>query len=256
MVNISRIKSGIPGLDGLIEGGIPKKAAVIVSGGPGAGKTNLCLQYLYYGATHGEPGVYITFEEDPKELEIAASRFGWNISKLVKENKIVIEKVREAKDVTDLFKKVEQIVKKVKAKRLVIDSLASVTIYATTFESIIKDLPVGARVTDRTLPIVPSEDAIVRRTMYKVIDFLKGLGVTALLPSESEDSQFSRYGIEEFVVDGLIALHYSSIGSKLFGNIEVRKMRKTKHIHGVFDYTIGDKGVKVLPEKGASAIMK
>lgn len=254
-MSVDRLKSGIRGLDELVEGGFPKGSAILVSGGPGAGKTNFCLQYLWYGAMHNEPGVYITFEEDPADLEIVGSRFGWNLSKLQQEKKLVIERFRDINNINNFLDQVKKIVKKTKAQRLVIDSLSSLTICATTFQSILDDLPVGARV-EKNLPLTPSESAIVRRTMYKAIDFLKDMNLTVLLPSESEESKFSRHGVEEFVVDGLISLHYSSIGAKLFGNLEVRKMRKTKHVHGIFDYIMSDKGIEVMSKKKLSTVMK
>ncbi|MDI6807071.1 MAG: ATPase domain-containing protein, partial [Candidatus Aenigmarchaeota archaeon] len=55
---VERTSTGIPGLDKLIEGGYPKGSVVLVSGGPGTGKTLLGLQFIYQGAKANEPGVY------------------------------------------------------------------------------------------------------------------------------------------------------------------------------------------------------
>ena len=63
MTEIERVKTGVPGLDALIGGGIPAESVVLVSGAAGTGKTVLVLQFLVEGAKKGERSVYFTFEE-------------------------------------------------------------------------------------------------------------------------------------------------------------------------------------------------
>ena len=46
---ITRVKTGINGLDELIEGGFPEKSITLVSGSPGAGKSIMCFQFIYQG---------------------------------------------------------------------------------------------------------------------------------------------------------------------------------------------------------------
>ncbi|MFN3268575.1 MAG: ATPase domain-containing protein, partial [Zestosphaera sp.] len=65
---VEKIKSGIPGLDELLFGGIPKRNIVLISGGPGTGKTIMSHQFLYSGLTYGEPGVLVTLEEHPVQV--------------------------------------------------------------------------------------------------------------------------------------------------------------------------------------------
>ena len=45
---VERVKTGIPGLDEILKGGIPKRTAVLLSGGPGTGKS--IFSYHIYGA--------------------------------------------------------------------------------------------------------------------------------------------------------------------------------------------------------------
>ena len=90
---IRRVSTGIPGLDDLIEGGIPEGSTVLVSGGPGSGKTILSLQFLIAGATKGEKGVYISLEEDTNRLRDYISKvFEWPLEKLLREKKLVMIK--------------------------------------------------------------------------------------------------------------------------------------------------------------------
>lgn len=81
----NRIKSGIPGLDALIQGGFPECSSVLVTGGPGTGKSILGLQFIVYGALNNEPGIYLMFDENKDKLFYQAEQFGWDIPKL--ENK-------------------------------------------------------------------------------------------------------------------------------------------------------------------------
>ena len=76
---IERVKTGIEGLDKALNGGIPKKNIVLVSGGAGTGKSTLCMQYLVNGCKMGEKGLYISTEQNESELKKAASNFGWDL---------------------------------------------------------------------------------------------------------------------------------------------------------------------------------
>jgi len=66
---MDRVKTGIEGLDKALNGGIPYRNVVLVSGGAGTGKSTLCLQYLVNGAKlYGEKGLYISTEQSREEL--------------------------------------------------------------------------------------------------------------------------------------------------------------------------------------------
>jgi len=71
-----RVDSGIPGLDELLDGGLLRRSATLVSGSPGVGKTVMALQFLLAGAKRREPGLYVTLEEGPEQLMASARRWG------------------------------------------------------------------------------------------------------------------------------------------------------------------------------------
>jgi KaiC/GvpD/RAD55 family RecA-like ATPase len=76
------LTTGIEGFDNLFEHGVPKGAAVLISGGAGSGKTLLCLQILYNAVKKGKKCLYMTFEESEERLREHMSDFGWDIRKL------------------------------------------------------------------------------------------------------------------------------------------------------------------------------
>ncbi len=72
-----RIQTGIPGLDNILGGGLPKGHLYLVEGDPGTGKTTLALQFLLEGIGNGENVIYVTLSESRRELEQVALSHGW-----------------------------------------------------------------------------------------------------------------------------------------------------------------------------------
>jgi len=121
MVNFKRVKSGIPGMDQLMDGGIPEGNLVVLSGDPGSGKTIFCWQFLYSGAlNYNEPGVYVSLEQSYEEVIKGASEFEWDLQKLVDAGLLKIL-VIELYDFERLKISVEDTIRSINAKRVVID---------------------------------------------------------------------------------------------------------------------------------------
>lgn len=236
---MKRIKTGITGLDELIEGGFPEKRSILISGGCGTGKTILSMQYIYKGASeYNEPGVYITLDERPELIREDVLRFGWDLKKLEEQNMVHIIDGSIAKlgfpseeefalpitgfDIDKLLLEIMRVVKRIGAKRLVIDSIP-----AMGFNF---DTPTDAR-----------------KAILKISYMLTKLGVTSLLISEVDegDHKFGKYGVEEYVVDGVVVLHYMGIGTQSNRTLHIRKMRSTKHSEDLHPLEISEKGIIV-----------
>ena len=94
------VKTGIPGLDNLLGGGLPKGKATLVSGGPGTGKTILASQYIYEGITlYNEPGVIVSLDESTDSLIENLSNFDWNLQELIHKKKLIIIQLRAKKPI-------------------------------------------------------------------------------------------------------------------------------------------------------------
>ncbi len=244
---IRRVKFGIPGLDEALGGGIPKGNAVVLSGPPGSGKTILGLQFLINGATmFKEPGVYITLEEERKDVVDQASVFGWDLEELEKNGMLKIVELRREDIPTFLNGYLDELKKKMNPARVVVDSITFYYAYAllhtytkeyikTQQELLLHD---GDRMT---------HPMVARTTIMDLVRKLKSMGVTSLLTSEIPGSSryYTRDKLSEFIADGVITLHSVEVGEKNFRSIKIVKMRKTGHEFGYIPFEITSKGIEI-----------
>ena len=77
--DMHRLKTGIPGLDEILCGGLVADRLYLVDGDPGAGKTTFALQYLLAGVQAGERCLYVTLSETKEELVSGARSHGWSL---------------------------------------------------------------------------------------------------------------------------------------------------------------------------------
>src|SRR5262249_6135044 len=83
------IQMGIPGLDDILRGGIPKGNVLLVEGAAGTGKTLLGIEFIYRGVTvFHEPGLIVSFEVAPQKLIRDAASFGWDLATLQQQNQL------------------------------------------------------------------------------------------------------------------------------------------------------------------------
>lgn len=223
MEKVIRTSTGIPGLDNLLQGGLPSRTITLLSGSCGSGKSTFAMQFLHYGAKYcNEPGVYVTLEEDPDTLIRNMAMFGWDVEGLIRQKKLLVIKPEVYK-----FESIKQIIsnaiEKIRAKRLVVDSYSVMLTY-------FKD---------------PYE---VRSGLVQLDRAIRKMSATALVISDITDNSntFSTTGVEEFIVDGLIVLYlvrskenpyeYSTRG------LTIRKMRATHHPLDLHKFQITEKG--------------
>lgn len=236
---MNRIKTGINGLDELMEGGFPEGRTVLLSGACGTGKTIFGMQYLYEGAkTYSEPGIYITLDERPELIRQDMKRFGWDLQELEDKNLIQIIDGSLAKiglpseeeisvsatgfDLDKLLLEIMRLAKRINAKRVVFDSIPALGL---NFE----------------------KETDVRKAILKISYLLSKTGVTSILTSETieEKNKYSKYGVEEYVADGVLLMHYAGIGTHSNRTIHIRKMRATKHSEELHPMKITENGIKI-----------
>ncbi len=222
MVVIRRTPSGIPGLDPLIEGGFLENSANLLTGETGTGKTIFCMQFIWSGLQKGDSGLYITLEENPEDVKADAMIFGWDFDSFEKKGLCRII-YHDPAQVNNLGSVIIDEIKNLKAKRLVIDSTSLI----------------GLNIQD------PSH---IRKLLLSIINIIKRTGCSAILVSEipEEMKTLSRFGVEEFVVDGVIILNYLKYASgELNRSLIIRKMRRTNHGTDIYPMEIAKAGITI-----------
>lgn len=229
---LQKSPTGIEGVDDITLGGLPTGRSTLVCGGTGCGKTLFGIEFLVNGAVrYGEPGVLITFEETPDELNENVESLGIDLKELEAQKKIYIDyvyiepsEIEESGDydLEGLFIRIGHAIDSVGAKRIVLD----------TIESLFSGLP---------------NKAILRAELHRLFRFLKNKGVTAVITGERADGTLTRHGLEEYISDCVILLD-----QRVENQLSVRRMRIIKYrgsLHGMDEYPflIDDKGISVLP---------
>ena len=223
---LSRISTGVLGLDPLIEGGIPKGFNVLIAGNPGTGKTVLTSHFLYNGLQNNENGIYVSFSESRSQFLTNASRLGMNFDEYDRAQKFLfLDLTAVTKNgMQEALEEILASARELNAKRIVIDSLS------TIFQSF-GDLN-EARIALH----------VVLGKIFRTED------ITSMMISEVPiGSNSIGWGIEEFVVDGIIKLEYG-ISNTIPIILKVIKMRGTSINREPHVCAIDDKGI-ILYEK-------
>ncbi len=220
-----RVPTGISGLDKIISGGFIPNSVNLVSGGAGTGKTVFALQFLYEGAKRGEKVLFISMEEDLNDLKDDAKIFGWDFNKLEDEGKAKFVYIYPY-EITNFQTLLINEITRVNAKRVVIDSTS-------------------------VLGMALDNEFEVRKQLYALASQLKRVGCTSILTSEivdTEANKFSRFGVEEFVADSVITMHYlkNPKNNKVTRAMKIIKMRRTLIPHDPIKIKITKSGIKVL----------
>ena len=84
-------RTGISGLDSILEGGIPRSNVTLVEGAIGTGKTTMGVEFVYRGASEfDEPGLIVLFEVSPEKVVRDAAQLGWDLPALERQGRVKI----------------------------------------------------------------------------------------------------------------------------------------------------------------------
>ncbi|HMK45459.1 MAG TPA: circadian clock protein KaiC, partial [Methanocella sp.] len=229
---VEKAMTGIRGLDDVTYGGLPRGRPTLVAGGAGCGKTMFAMEFIVHGAVdYGEPGVFITFEENASDLKKNFASIGYDLDRLVEERKIVIDHVFIDRnmimetgeyDLDALFIRLGYAIDSIGAKRVSLD----------TIEVLFSGL---------------SNHALLRAELVRLFRWLKERGITAVVTGEKGAEQLTRYGLEEYIADCVIFLD-----SRVTEQIVTRRLRIVKYrgsTHGMDEYPfiIGGDGIIIFP---------
>jgi circadian clock protein KaiC len=229
---LAKAPTGIPGLDEVTGGGLPKGRPTLIAGGPGCGKTLFAMEFLVNGAVqYNEPGVFIAFEENAEELAQNVASLGFDLKKLSKQKKLIIDYVRVQRseieetgdyDLEGLFIRLGHAIDSIGAKRVVLD----------TIEVLFSAL---------------SNQGILRAELQRLFRWLKDKGVSAVITAERGEGTMTRFGLEEYVADCVIQLDHRVTEQVSTRRLRIVKYRGTLHGTNEYPFLIGQHGISVLP---------
>jgi circadian clock protein KaiC len=224
--------TGIPGMDEITGGGLPKGRPTLVAGAAGCGKTLFAMEFLVNGAVqYEEPGVFVAFEENAEELTQNVASLGFDLKKLIKQKKMIIDYVRVERseieetgdyDLEGLFIRLGHAIDSIGAKRVVLD----------TIEVLFSAL---------------SNQGILRAELQRLFRWLKDKGVSAVITAERGSGTVTRFGLEEYVADCVILLDHRVTEQMSTRRLRIVKYRGTLHGTNEYPFLITRDGISVLP---------
>ena len=222
-----RVSMGVPHLDNMLGGGLPRGYSLLVAGPSGSGKSLLAAAFLAEGARLGETGVIAAFEQRPNRSRNP------RVADLIETGRVgLVDTSAPDLSIDEVVQLLMTEIQRLKATRVVIDSLSG-------FE----------------LSLAPTFRSEFRESLSRLVTALAAAGLTVLMTSELEDRytdlRFSPYGTA-FMTDAIIVQRYIEVDSRLLRLMAVVKLRASAHSNELREYSIDGGGIRIgdtLPEQ-------
>ncbi len=228
---LRKVSTGVKGLDEITGGGLPAGRATLICGGPGCGKTLLATSFIVEGVRNGEPGVFVTFDELPADLDVNSRSLGFDLAGQQDKGLLSIDYIHVDRqeihetgeyNLDGLFIRLGYAIDQVSARRVVLDGM----------DTLFAGLP---------------NEALLRSELRRLFGWLKERGLSSIVTAERGDRTLTRHGIEEYVSDCVIALEQRVIEELTTRRLRVVKYRGSAHGANEYPYLIEEGGVKILP---------
>ena len=217
MPGADRIRTGIFGLDPIIEGGFRRNSAVVVVGSSGTGKTTFAIQFTLAGLEQGEQALYISMEETPEQIIQESKMMGLDLAPYVDETLFFVHLRGE------------------NFKRMIREQLPKMVRDRSSDE-------VDTRIAiDPMTPLLwASPDRLDQRELLaELFATLKQLGVV-LATAEEHGQPGASLGADVmlpvYLADGVIHLEYYPVGGAFNRTLKILKMRGTQHGEELYPY--------------------
>lgn len=190
------------------------------------------MEFLVNGAVHhGEPGVFLAFEETEAELASNVASLGFDVAGLIANKLLAIDYIKVDRseieeageyDLEGLFVRLGHAIDSIGATRVVVDTL----------EALFSGF---------------ANEALLRAELRRMFRWLKDRGVTAVITGEQGEGPLTRYGLEEYVSDCVISLDNRVVDQVSTRRLRIVKYRGTAHGSNEYPFLIDENGFSVLP---------
>jgi circadian clock protein KaiC len=231
-LGLAKMPTGIEGFDEISGGGLPRNRTSLVIGGPGTGKTVFALQTLANSAHRwDEPGIFVAFEENSRQIIANAASFGWDLPTLEKEGRLFFldahlsaDDVQSGKfDLIGMLASLKAKANEMGARRIVFDSL------------------------DVLLTLL-NDPIAERREIYRLHDWLSQDGPTGIVTIRTDGGNpllSQHYGFMQFMADCVVLLHHHLAERVSLRELRVVKYRGSSFAESEFPLIIGPQGMEV-----------
>ena len=227
-----KIPTGIAGLDQVLGGGVPAGRMTLVSGGAGSGKSMMGLQCLLHGASAGEPGILVMFEERAAAVRQNALSLGWNLASLEKKNKLCLLDARLDPAavisgdfaIGGLLAILDQKTKALRARRIMIDAMDAL-LYL--YDSPLRE----------------------RQELNVLHEWLLDRGLTTIMTVKTvpQEESHPRYAFLDFMADCVIHVDQRITAQVATRRMRVIKYRGSGYGRNEYPFVISPDGVTVMP---------
>jgi len=225
--DIRKLKTHIQGLDKILHGGFPEGKTILVSGGPGTGKSVLGLEFIYRGAMSGHPGIFLSFEEAGEDIRQNALTFGWDLAALEQAGSFFLMEGQVGPDILrsgdfnlkGLLAIIDGKAKEMGARRIAIDAM---DILMRFFDDLKRQ----------------------QNEIFSLSHWLKDRKITSLLTTKSATVKGSyEYNYLDFMVDCVIYLDQRVRDQVNTKRLQVLKYRGSGYDTNEYPFLIRDHGM-------------
>jgi circadian clock protein KaiC len=232
---IPKVPTGIRGLDAILHGGLPRDRTALLSGGPGTGKTVLAMEFLWRCALNGEPGLFISFEEQVQDIRTNFLSLNMDTAPLEKENQLKIlhfqvpHRVFRSGEfnIQGLLALIDGHLKSLGAAIIVLDAI------------------------DMLMRVFGHADR-ERQEMYVLNDWLRQHSLTSIITVKSIKAEKKSYSFMDFMADCVIFLDQRTTAQVSTRRLKVIKYRGSDFLSNEHPYVISPDGVVLMPVSAAS----
>ena len=240
------LPTGVPGLDELLNGGIPDRRVVLIVGGPGSGKTTLASQFLYKGISdYNENGIFVSIDEGKEHYYSEMASFGWDFDQTEKDGKFAFLDATKMSRAAMLRERMNLDSQSLRGKQLQVDKLIE------KIENIIDEIGAKRVVLDTLATLFHRfPDPIERRVaVIDLIESLTDLKITTLITTELGKLSLDReVTVEEYQAHGVILMQSLFSSGTTSRALQVVKMRGTKTNSNLVPYRIDRTGIEIFPD--------